>query len=120
MVSGLKSQVYEERLEEVGLLSLLERRKRGDMIETWKILNGVEAIDASSLFTLAADVASRSTRQSSDPLCLLKPAARLEVRRNFFSIRVCDTWNNLPLELRLSNTLNSFKNNYDMWLKASR
>ena len=118
ITSGLLSQNYEDRLKELGLLSLVERRERGDMIETWKILHRVEDIDPSTLFSLSADVASRNTRQSSDPLNIVKPASRLEIRRNFFSVRVCDSWNALPLDIRMSGTLNSFKNNYDSWIKA--
>ena len=30
-----------ERLEKLGLITLLERRKRGDLIETFKIINGI-------------------------------------------------------------------------------
>jgi hypothetical protein len=36
-------------------------------------------------------------------------AARLEVRRNFFSNRVIDSWNQLPTHVK---TVNNFKNGY--------
>ena len=40
MVLGLKGQTYEEKLKEVGLLSLYDRRVRGDMIQIWKCIHG--------------------------------------------------------------------------------
>ena len=70
MVSGLKSITYEDRLAEVGLTSLVDRRRRGDMIEVWKILHGKENVEKSKRFTLAADAAQRPTRQSSSPFAL--------------------------------------------------
>jgi len=43
MTSGLSGSTYEEKLREVGLTSLENRRKRGDMIQVWKILHGHES-----------------------------------------------------------------------------
>ena len=42
---GLNSSSYEERLLEVGLTSLIDRRGRGDMLQTFKILNGIDNVD---------------------------------------------------------------------------
>ena len=44
---------------------------------------------------------------------LLKGPSRLELRANFFSQRVVNTWNALPLHIKNSLSVNSFKNNYD-------
>ena len=38
-LSGLSLVSYRERLEKLNLTTLLERRMRGDLIETYKILN---------------------------------------------------------------------------------
>ena len=70
MVSGLRGRTYEERLVEVGLTSLEDRRKHGDMIEVWKILHGEEDVEASTWFTLASKTTDRKTRNTSDPLNL--------------------------------------------------
>ena len=72
------NHTYEDKLREVGLLSLVQRRQRGDMIQTWKILIGYDRVDRNSMFTLATDIASRSTRQSTDPLYIVKPLAKLD------------------------------------------
>ena len=41
-----------------------------------------------------------------------KQRSRLEVRRNFFSQRVVDGWNNIPSVIKDTNTLTSFKRLY--------
>ena len=46
LVPQLKNVNYEEKLESLGLTRLVERRIRGDMIETYKIITGKEKVDA--------------------------------------------------------------------------
>ena len=86
MVSGLSSNVYEERLKEVGLTKLTERRLRGDMIEVWKVLHGEVNVDPSVWFDMASDNSVRNTRQSSSPYNLKPKPWNLEIRKNFFSV----------------------------------
>ena len=113
MVSGLTGKTYLDRLKEVGLTTLEARRNRGDMIEVWKILHGEENVEADTWFTMALGQNDRVTRQSSDPLNLVKPRARLDMRQNFFSVRCVDPWNSLPTDVKSAKSLNSFKNKYD-------
>ena len=40
VLPGMKNLPYEERLRKLNLPSMVYRRSRGDMIETFKILNG--------------------------------------------------------------------------------
>ena len=44
-MSGLKGRTYEERLTEVGLLSLRDRRKETDMVQTFKIVRGIDVVE---------------------------------------------------------------------------
>lgn len=112
MVSGLKASSYEEKLREVNLTTLVERRKRGDMIEVWKIMHGKDDIDPGGLFCLVDDYSSRLTRRSNS-LMLVQPKARLDIRKYSFSHRVVDDWNRLPDELKSASCLLTFKINYD-------
>ena len=50
MVTGLKKLKYEERLARLNLYTLERRRTRGDMIETFKILKGVQNINSEQFF----------------------------------------------------------------------
>jgi hypothetical protein len=42
MVSGLKSKDYHERLAELVMTTLEERRREMDMVQTFKIMNGID------------------------------------------------------------------------------
>ena len=117
MVSGLKSE-YSERLTKLGLTTLEERRHQADMAMVHKILHGKGDLAASDWFDTAAG-ALRATRSTADPLNLRKRAGRLEVRRNFFSVRVVDDWNNIPSEVKSQPSCENFKNAYKK-LRAKR
>ena len=43
-VSGLKSRTYEERLTELGMETLENRRQDQDLVTAYKILNGVDDV----------------------------------------------------------------------------
>jgi hypothetical protein len=59
------------------------------------------------------DVSIRKTRGAADPLNLRQQAARLETCRNFFSNRVVEAWNMVPLVKKRSKTVSRFfKNAY--------
>ena len=45
MVSGLKGQSYEEKLLELNLPSLEERRLQADTVQTFKIVKGIDRVD---------------------------------------------------------------------------
>ena len=116
MMTNLKSKSYEGRLKELGLTSLVERRKRGDMITMFRIMTGKDKVDPSLWFSVPRSEAA-STRQNTGWLNVKKPArSNLEVRRNQFSQRVVDDWNWLPDWVKKSVTVNSFKNNLDKHL----
>ena len=112
---------YEEKLKAVGLTTLLDRRIRGDMLQTFKIMNGIDDVDYHHWFTKVNEHHQR-TRQAVnitddgtilETMNLLKPKSRLEVRRNFFSCRVVDGWNNLPVGVKSAESVLEFKKLYD-------
>jgi hypothetical protein len=111
MVSGLKASTYEEKLKELGLTTLEERRHQTDMVQVFKIVTGNDMVKSDSWFQLA-DGSERLTRSKADPLNLRPQAARLEVRKNFFSHRVIEDWNRVPPELKRARTVKSFKTGY--------
>ena len=49
LVHGLKYKNSEERRKSLGLMTLDQRRERGDLIEVYKILNGQTRIDPAVL-----------------------------------------------------------------------
>ena len=50
MTNGLQGKTYKEKLKELDLLSLEERRERGDMITCFKIMKGLEDTDKDRFF----------------------------------------------------------------------
>ena len=51
-ISGLTG-TYEEKLKSLKMLSLEDRRRRGDMIETFKLVHGFENVDSSKFFSFS-------------------------------------------------------------------
>ena len=56
LVTSLAKLTYEQRLRHLRLHSLYCRRQRGDLIETFKILNGLENVEASNFFEMRQPV----------------------------------------------------------------
>ena len=111
MVSGLVGNTYEERLLELGMTSLEERRHQADMHQVYKIIKGVDHVEG--VLELNAVVGdTRRTRAAAEPLNLKLPVGRLEIRRNFFSNRVPAKWNSIPADIRRAETINKFKQLY--------
>jgi len=117
MVSGLKGATYEERIQELGLPSLEERRHQADMAMAHKILHGRGQLDHTVWFEKAGN-GPRATRSAADPLSLRIMHGRLEVRRNFFSERVINAWNKIPANVKNILKTDSFRTKYKM-LRAS-
>ena len=84
MVVGLKSNTYEQKLKELDLTSLQERRMRGDMIQVWKYLHR-QNCGGNELFKMANEQHVRSSRHISKSLNICRTDGRLEVRKNFFT-----------------------------------
>ena len=125
-ISDKSGTTYEERLQSVGLMSLRERRVRGDAIETFKSLNGFNKIDKEEWFNISGPE-TRATRRTTsvtmegevrrkDSLC--RQNFNLEVRKNFFMVRTVPHWNMIPDEIREQKSVNGFKNAYDRWRKG--
>ena len=91
LIAGIADLPYEQRNRILNLHSLYARRMRGDLIETYKILNGITCISSNKLFTL--NVNSRTRGHN---LKLYKRRSRLNIDKFFFSNCVVSCWNSLP------------------------
>ena len=108
MVSGLNGRTYEERLAELGMVSLTERRHQTDISQVYRIIHGQDKVEPDQWFKFVNNVGA-VTRRTADPLNLVQSRSRLELRRNFFSQRVVESWNMLPPELKRARNVQTFK-----------
>lgn len=116
MVPSLKLLTYEERLKELGLTTLQSRRERGDLIETYKILNNHYSVPdlSETLYTM-----NNNARLRGHSLKLQHGPSTSKPREHILPNRVVHTWNRLPDSVISAPSVNSFKNRLDKYLKRT-
>jgi len=108
LVGSCAKMPYMDRLKYLKLPTLKFRRARGDMIETFKIINGY--YDANVVPNLTRVLGS-VTRGNSFKLKVTR--CKTDIRKFSFCNRIVNLWNMLPDSVVLSSSLNGFKNNFD-------
>ena len=121
MVTNLRGKTYNQRLKELDMITLEERRERGDLIQAYKVLTGKEMVTYQTWFQMnTEEVDRRQTRDSGGVLSVQRKEGRLELRKNFWSVRVANKWNLLPDMVKLATTVDSFKNGLDNWTEREK
>ena len=93
---------YRERFDKLGITTLLERRARGDLIETFKTVSGI-ADYGKGFFKL-----SHNRNNLVIPVNINTPN-----KYNFISRRVVKFWNKLHVSVKTSKTVEGFKTNLE-------
>lgn len=110
---------YESRLRKLKLPTLVYRRTRGDMIDTFKLITGKYDENCSLKLNRRSNmVLASETRGHRYKLVLNR--CKYDLRKNYFANRIVPVWNSLPDIVVSAESINSFKsrldkfwNNYD-------
>ena len=111
LVPALRDLSYEERLSRLKLTTLEERRTRGDMILTYKLISRKEGISPDKFFTMA------NVRGDPEIACgkkIYRKRSNLDKRKHCFSQRVPIKWNNLSKKEVEASSTSVFKKEYDL------
>ena len=111
MIEECQGKEYSERLEMLRLTTLETRRERADMLEVFKILKDFEAINGDIFFKV------QCTKTRGHSMKLYKKRVNKNVLKFSFGNRIVDKWNNLPEEAINANSINTFKNKLDIYLR---
>ena len=118
MIPGIGKLPYVERLKICKQTTLEDRRRRGDAIEVYKMLNGRTDINVDGFFCFTSQRHDVPTRTATNK-CLVGEKCRLDIRKHFFPNRVVNPWNNLPLDVREAGSVIDFKIMYDDWIQLN-
>jgi len=104
MMRGLEHLSYAERLRELGLFSLKKRRLREDLINAYKYLKDECQENRLRFFSVVPSDRTRCNRHKQK-----HRKYHLNMRNNFFPLRVVEPWNRLPREVVDCLSLEIFK-----------
>jgi len=114
MVSSISNLPCTKRLKALDITTLVERRKRGDLIQLYKIMHNIDRVDKSNRFQII------NNQVRGHCFKYFKEISRQQYRENFFFNRTANLWNALPSEIVQAPSVNSFKAGIDCWLSSNQ
>ena len=113
-IQGFSNLTYDQRRERLDLFSLEHRRKRGELIEAYKIIRDLP--DASKDLFYFSD----SNRTRGNQLKMTKRRFFTDVGKYAFSNRIVDNWNKLSDDIISAPTTTLMKRRLDVHLSERR
>ena len=108
LLQNISHLSYPERLSALNLPTLVYRRIRGDMIETFKILNNIYDSRVSNFLSKSNFSTTRGHNFK-----LFVQHTNLTIIKWFFSIRIVDVWNRLPSNVVNASNVMCFEKRLD-------
>ena len=112
LVHTIRHMTYRERLIALNLYSLTYRRRRGDLIQVYRIIHSHDNLKVTDFFNYMG-----VTRTRGHCLRFTKVRCTNSTRRNYFTQRIINDWNGLPTSAILATSINIFKKEVDKHLK---
>ena len=119
-IHSLVGYSQEERNFILKLPSLVDRRRRGDLIQMFKLINNIDSI----ILHNPIKFYNTDGRTRGHSLKILRETVNKQnnckfntIRHNFFTNRVARDWNDLTQEIVESKKVNQFKNRIDKHFK---
>ena len=114
MIKGFKTLNYSERLHKLKLPTLYYRRRRCDLIQTFRIIKDFDHIQSDSFFELNQGITRKNHIYK-----LNKPRCKTSQKMHSFSHRIINDWNGLPRSVGEIDSINAFKSLLeDHWKNA--
>ena len=119
LIPSIRNLSYETRLKILGLTTLKERRKRGDLIQYYKISKGYNNVDwyHPNALTNSLNQSGPASNIRGMKHRLKRQITNCPSRENFFINRIVSFWNELPFDIVNAASINLFKNKYDEFIK---
>jgi hypothetical protein len=96
---------YEERLNKMGLTNISIRRKRSNLIQCYKLLNGIDKVNWNNNIIQINETNNRRNKFR----LIRENIKNCTSRYNFLLNRIATTWNNLPKDIVESEIVNIFQ-----------
>ena len=109
LIPALKRISYEERMNQMGITSLEVRRRRGDLIQIFKIFNEFEKVNL-----IESPKFLHSNRLQEHSMRYTREITTHDFRHNFLLNRSANFWNNLPKKAIESENTDKFKAEIDL------
>ena len=111
MIQGMKKLSNEDKLKRLNLHSLERKRARGDMIEVFKWVKGINKGDINQVLEFSNEGVTRGNGYK-----LRKCRFKTDKGKYWFSNRVVNEWNKLDRNIVGSDTLTGFKKRLDEYM----
>ena len=105
MIPEIRNHSYQQRLKVLKLISLVQRRLRGQLSEVFKYLNRFNNVSPIGLFEYDFNDWTRNNGKK-----LIVKRFNSSVAQYFFPINITTTWNALPYDVVNSRTVKTVKN----------
>ena len=108
MKQEIRNHSYQQRLMDLELISLVQRRLRGQLIGVFKYLNRFNNVSERGVFDYDFNDRTRNRGKK-----LIAKLFNTSVAQHFFPINITTTWNAQPYDVVNRRTVNTFKNRLD-------